>query len=68
MAKQKVFERVLEVLIAADGGAVTKEYLLKELEGDIVANRVSTYFWEIKTKDIIFNVLHSFFVSVTYFC
>jgi|FLMP01.1.fsa_nt_emb hypothetical protein len=50
MAKQKVFERVLEVLVAADGGAVTKEYLLKELQGDIVANRVSTYFWEIKTK------------------
>ena len=51
MAKSdKQFEKVLKVLTDADGGAVTKEYLLKELEGEIVANRISTYLWEIRSK------------------
>ena len=51
MAKSdKQFEKVLKILTDADGGAVTKEYLLKELEGEIVANRISTYLWEIRSK------------------
>ena len=46
----KQFEKVLKVLTDADGSAVTKEYLLKELGGEIVANRISTYLWEIRSK------------------
>jgi len=49
MAKQKQFEKIIDILRAHDG-AVTKEYILKSLEGEIVANRLSTYFWEIRSK------------------
>ena len=50
MAKVKQFEKILDILVKADGAAVTKDYILKSLEGEIVANRISTYLWEIRSK------------------
>lgn len=50
MAKVKQFEKVLEILMDANGGIVTKDDLVKILGKDIVANRIPTYLWEIKAK------------------
>ena len=48
MAKVRAFQKILNILVDADGGAVTKDYILKELEGEIAAYRLSSYIWDIK--------------------
>lgn len=50
MAKVKQFEKVLKVISDANGMSVSKDEIVAKLGNEIVANRIPTYLWEIKTK------------------
>lgn len=50
MAQVKQFEKILDILLRADGEAVPKDEILKELEGQIADYRLSSYIWDIRNK------------------
>ena len=50
MAKVKQFEKVLKVIVDANGQAVSKDDIIAKLGKEIVPNRIPTYMWEIKVK------------------